>query len=233
MPAKTREQQRQYEAAYREKNREKINARKRARYAESPRESQPISDERKAYLREYRQKNREILAAKNKEYAEANGERRKAQQAEYREQNRQKINERARDYASRVAHKKRSYMQEWRKQNQEHLREKRVARYKTDPSYRVRINLRNRLNAAIRVGCKAGSAVRDLGCTIEDFMSYIAAQFLPGMSWENWGEWHLDHIKPLAAFDLTNRNQFLAACHYTNMRPLWAADNLRKGQRIV
>ena len=233
MPAKTREQQRQYEAAYREKNREKINARNRARYAESPRESQPISDERKAYLREYRQKNREILAAKNKEYAEANGERRKAQQAEYREQNRQKINERARDYASRVAHKKRSYMQEWRKQNQEHLREKRVARYKTDPSYRVRINLRNRLNAAICVGCKAGSAVRDLGCTIEDFMSYIAAQFLPGMSWENWGEWHLDHIKPLSAFDLTNRNQFLAACHYTNMRPLWAADNLRKGQRIV
>lgn len=233
MPAKTREQQRQYEAAYREKNREKINARNRARYAESPRESQPISDERKAYLREYRQKNREILAAKNKEYAEANGERRKAQQAEYREQNRQKINERARDYASRVAHKKRSYMQEWCKQNQERLREKRVARYKTDPSYRVRINLRNRLNAAIRVGCKAGSAVRDLGCTIEDFMSYIAAQFLPGMSWENWGEWHLDHIKPLSAFDLTNRNQFLAACHYTNMRPLWAADNLRKGHRIV
>ena len=233
MPAKTREAQRQHEAAYRDRNREKINERARQRYAETPHKPKPISEERKAYLREYRKKNSERLAEKQKEYADANRDKRTAQQAEYREQNRDKINERMRIYSERVRDEKRAYMQEWQKQNADSIRQKRAERYKTDPAYRLRLNLRNRLNAAIHVGCKAGSAVRDLGCTIDEFMAYIANLFTTGMSWENWGEWHLDHIKPLASFDLTDRNQFIIACHYTNIRPLWAEDNLRKGHRVV
>jgi hypothetical protein len=91
--------------------------------------------------------------------------------------------------------------------------------------------LRTRIGVAIRGVAKAGSAVRDLGCTISEFKTYIAAMFTPGMSWDNWGEWHLDHIKPLALFDLSDREQFLQACHYTNYQPLWAADNHAKGAR--
>jgi hypothetical protein len=53
------------------------------------------------------------------------------------------------------------------------------------------------------------------------------------MSWDNWTTdgWHIDHIKPLASFDLTDRQQLLLACHYTNLQPLWAIDNLSKGDR--
>lgn len=51
------------------------------------------------------------------------------------------------------------------------------------------------------------------------------------MTWENWGAWQLDHIRELALFDLTDRAQFLEACHYTNYQPLWMADNLAK--RVV
>jgi len=93
----------------------------------------------------------------------------------------------------------------------------------------IQRKLRTRLIVALRGEYKAGSAIRDLGCTIAEFREYIAAQFQPGMSWANHGEWHLDHRKPLAAFDLTDRNQFLTAVHYTNYQPLWAADNLSKG----
>lgn len=80
---------------------------------------------------------------------------------------------------------------------------------------------------------KAGSAVDDLGCTIPELMAHLERRFLPGMTWANWSRhgWHIDHIKPLASFDLTDREQFLAACHYTNLQPLWAVDNLRKGDR--
>ena len=83
---------------------------------------------------------------------------------------------------------------------------------------------------AVRTG-RPGSAVSDLGCTVSELRSYLEAQFLPGMSWENMGKWHIDHIKPLAGFDLTNRECFLEACHYTNLQPLWAVDNIRKGAR--
>src|ERR1700730_11142444 len=66
--------------------------------------------------------------------------------------------------------------------------------------------LRSRLNMALKRSFKSGSAVRDLGCTIPEFKTCIAGKFKPGMSWENHGTvWHLDHIHPLSAFDLTNR----------------------------
>lgn len=87
---------------------------------------------------------------------------------------------------------------------------------------------------AVRSGAKAGSSVRDLGCSIEDFKNYIETKFVPGMDWENWSRdgWHLDHIRPLSSFDLTDRNQFLKAVHYTNFQPLWAKDNLSKGSKL-
>jgi hypothetical protein len=67
-----------------------------------------------------------------------------------------------------------------------------------------------------------------LGCSIPELMVHIEARFTDGMSWDNYGAWHLDHIKPLILFDLTVREHFLKAAHYTNLQPLWAADNISK-----
>jgi hypothetical protein len=53
------------------------------------------------------------------------------------------------------------------------------------------------------------------------------------MSWENYGKWHIDHIKPLSLFDLEDPEQLKQACHYTNLQPLWAEENIRKGNRYV
>jgi len=53
------------------------------------------------------------------------------------------------------------------------------------------------------------------------------------MLWSNYGEWHIDHIKPLASFDLSDRKQLLEACHYTNLQPLWAQDNLSKSDKVL
>ncbi len=77
-----------------------------------------------------------------------------------------------------------------------------------------------------------GSAIRNLGCTLEAARSYLEARFQPGMTWLNWGlgrdRWNVDHVRPLASFDLSDPEQFAAACHHSNLQPLWWRDNLEK-----
>lgn len=114
-------------------------------------------------------------------------------------------------------------------------REYQRIRRKTDLSFRLRKNVRTRLCAALINGQKSGSAVRDLGCSVDALKRYLESQFQPGMSWDNWGfgqdKWHIDHIVPLSQFDLTDREQFLKACHYSNLQPLWHNDNMKKGSK--
>lgn len=101
-------------------------------------------------------------------------------------------------------------------------------RYATDPQYKLACSLRSRLGGAIKNIQKTGSAVKDLGCSIEDLIKHIESKFSSGMNWYNYGKWELDHIKPISEFDLTDRVQFLEACHYSNLQPLWKRDNIRK-----
>jgi len=93
--------------------------------------------------------------------------------------------------------------------------------------------LRSRLSNAVTNGQKAGSAVRDLGSSIEELKKYLESKFTLGMSWDNYGYcgWHIDHIKPLDSFDLSNSEEFKKACHYSNLQPLWANDNFIKSNK--
>lgn len=107
-------------------------------------------------------------------------------------------------------------------------------RKQSDPLFKLSINLRKRLNMAVRKNSKRGSAVKDLGCTIEELKIYLESKFQQGMTWENYGRsgWHIDHIIPLSSYDLSSREQLLKACHYTNLQPLWAKDNLTKSNKL-
>jgi hypothetical protein len=147
------------------------------------------------------------------------------------------------------------YNKKWQKENKEKIRLRKAAYYKEnkkriietgnkyrrermtkDINYKLRILLRNRVRFATKSNAKAGSAVKDLGCTIEYFKKYIEDQFESGMNWNNWGikdnQWSIDHIKQLYRFDLTKRDHFLEACHYTNQRPMWHKDNVARGKGI-
>jgi len=108
-------------------------------------------------------------------------------------------------------------------------------RRKTDIQFKLSHNLRVRLISAIKGNYKVGSAVKDLGCSVEELKSYIESKFQPGMSWDNWTKdgWHIDHIKPLSSFDLTDRNKLLEACHYTNLQPLCTTDNIIKSDKLI
>ena len=100
--------------------------------------------------------------------------------------------------------------------------------------FKLAVNLRGRLGRYTNGTVKGGSAVSDLGCTLEELKRHLESQFVDGMNWTNWSRdgWHIDHIKPLSSFDLTDRDQFVKAAHFTNLRPLWAKDNLSKWAKL-
>lgn len=169
----------------------------------------PLKDPelKKQYQKAYYEKNKERLAKQFQDYHQANKQNILERHKEYRGNNKAKIREINKIYQNR--------------------------KEKEDLNFLLARRLRTRIRLAIKTGAKRGSAVDDLGCSLEFFKEHIEKQFKPGMTWENWtySGWHLDHITPLCSFDLTDREQFLEAVNYKNLQPLWANENMAKGGR--
>ena len=130
--------------------------------------------------------------------------------------------------------KKRLSDKNYRMANRSKIFQRIKEKEKTDINYRLCRVLRSRTGNAIKSNQKSGSFVRDLGCSVQELKERLEKQWQSGMTWANWTTdgWHIDHIKPLDSFDLTDRKEFLEACHYTNLQPLWAKDNLAKSSKI-
>jgi hypothetical protein len=130
-----------------------------------------------------------------------------------------------------------AYVRESQKKRWHHDKDimlaKRRQRVADNPGFRARINLSARIRAAFDGRAKTAATMALIGCSIEELRLHIESLWLPGMSWDNYGlyGWHIDHIKPCAAFDLLDPEQQRQCFHYTNLQPLWAEDNLRKGAR--
>jgi hypothetical protein len=103
---------------------------------------------------------------------------------------------------------------------------------KSDPLLRFKDRARNNINFALKNpnNKKPKKAESFLSCSASFFKSHISSQFLEGMSFSNYGEWQIDHKIPLAV--AKTENDVLLLCHYTNLRPLWAKDNLIKGKKM-
>lgn len=121
----------------------------------------------------------------------------------------------------------------WKIINRKRLAESYKKRYHDDVCVRLVDRLRNRIWHAIKGGEKPESVIKALGCTVKELKNHLESQFCSEMSWKNHSllGWHIDHIRPLCSFDLTDPDQFAEASHYANLRPLWAKDNLKKGGR--
>jgi len=153
---------------------------------------------------QYMKKNREAVNEQQKNWREANYDKHKEYVANYREKNREAIRETTK-----------LYQREWKK----------------DPMNHVIHNLRSRVVDCIKKDVKAAATKELLGCSIEEFKSHIESQFTEGMSWSNYGEWHIDHIKPVASYNLLDPDQQRECFNYNNMQPLWASDNWKKNSQ--
>ena len=126
----------------------------------------------------------------------------------------------------------------WRKQNVKEISRKYTIyekeRKKSDPEFKLAKTLRSRLNSALnrKNAIKSTKTLDLIGCSTSFLMEYLAAKFTDGMTWENHGEWHIDHIHACAKFNLLIEDEQRKCFHYTNLQPLWAKDNLSKGAKF-
>ena len=114
-------------------------------------------------------------------------------------------------------------------------RKRAYQRKRTDPEFAIKCHLRARLADLVRAGrCKRDkSAIELTGASVSELRRYLEKQFERGMAWGNYGDWHIDHIIPCSKFDLTDLRQQAICFNYLNLRPCWAAENIRKGNRIT
>lgn len=122
-----------------------------------------------------------------------------------------------------------AHMKEYRAVNRSAINKAQQTYLATNPIAKTVASLRRRLYHVLQGTQKSAPFLVLLGCDRNALRAHLEGQFTSGMSWENYGQWHVDHIQPLSAFDVMDPAQQRAACHYTNLQPLWALDNLTKG----
>lgn len=201
--------------ARRQRNHEQIKARERERYHERKAAGwkRPYTEKAREQKRLYYRANKGQIAPRRRLTAKA-----------WAKCNRERVNEQSR----------------LRRRNPEvraKMNARNKARYQEDATYRLQRILRSRLTQALsdRQAFKWDTAFELLGCSVDDLIHHLESLWQPGMSWENYGRegWHIDHIVPCAAFDLTRPEEQAKCFHYTNLQPLWAQENLAKGAKVV
>jgi len=133
----------------------------------------------------------------------------------------------------RITQKKYSDKEETKENRKPYLRQYEKNRRKIDPLWGIKKNLRTRMWEALKHFKKSKSTMELTGCTLEELKKHLENKFEDGMSWDNYGVWHLDHIIACANFDLSDPEQQKICFHYTNLQPMWGENNMKKGSRLI
>ena len=143
----------------------------------------------------------------------------------------------ARELTRKYRGKKQTYDIEYRKRNAKKIDTRvyqwRLDRFKRDPLFKFKERLKCRMYVAFKkIGMrKPQRSMELLGGSLEEIRKHIEARFTEGMMWNNYGKWHVDHVIPLVSGK--TQEEMIKLCHYKNLQPLWAVDNLRKGAKMV
>lgn len=200
--------------------------------------------DKKKYLKEYYYKNRESALelkreyyVKNKkrikEYQIKNKARIRAYSKKYNSKNKVRIREYHFKNRERIKRYRKQYLIKKRELTRKSRREYERERRKADELYKLIHDVRARIRNSLRsTGYrKTGRTAEILGCSYDFFKEYIQSKFTKGMSWDNSGKWHYDHIIPVSS--AKTKEEVIRLNHYTNFQPLWAIDNMKKGCKII
>lgn len=195
------------------------------------------------YMRRYRESHREEFAL----YREKTKEHRISYNRKYSEEHREELRLKAAKYNALRKEKVKLYYQlpeikerckknreRWCEENRDHYNEWCRNYYKNNINHRIAVSMRNSLSKCVKGLVKYGKAMVLLGCTVDEFKLHIESLWVEGMTWDNYGVggWSFDHIKPIAAFDLSQESEQRECFHWSNFQPMWLLDNISKNSRF-
>lgn len=181
------------------------------------------------YFKEYYKNNKNKEIERKKKWALNNPEKIKSIQKRHRNTEQYKIN--SRKYYLENKDKIINRQKEWAKKNN-YYHNYNKKRKRVDSLYKLTCNIRTRIYQYAK-GIKKydnKTTIDLLGCDYNKLKEHLEEQFIDNMCWDNYGEWHIDHIIPLVSAD--NENELIELCNYKNLQPLWAKENLSKGSKI-
>lgn len=171
---------------------------------------------------------KKCLSEYNKQYYQKNQQKLKEQTQKFRNENPEYIKLWRANNQNKIKQQKRS----WLEKNRISINQKERDKRKINHVYKIKKNLRRRVNQVITKNNKSDSTMQLIGCSVYELIQHLEKQFKDGMSWSNYGEWHIDHIMPCSSFDLIDIEQQKKCFNYTNLQPLWAIDNIRKSDKV-
>jgi hypothetical protein len=150
----------------------------------------------------------------------------------YYQKNKKRINENSKKWREDNLERQKDTSKKNYQKNKDLILSKYKERLYIDPLFKLIQNLRcNIRNSLTKTGYSKKTKTYDiLGIDFNQFREYIENQFEEGMSWENYGEWHLDHKTPISW--AKDESDAISLCHYTNYQPLWAFENISKGNKF-
>tara|TARA_R110000782_G_scaffold246291_1_gene332977 strand:- start:72 stop:737 length:666 start_codon:yes stop_codon:yes gene_type:complete len=186
----------------------------------------------KEYKSLYYKKNIESYKDAHKNYRLNNVDKVKAATKKYYLNNSEKITEYKKEYFQKNKEQISIIAKKYNLENREVLNKKYRDRKENNPIIKLKCNTRSLIGASIRRQgySKDTKTHQILGCSFDEFKNYLEARFTEGMNWCNYGKWHLDHIYPVSL--AKDKEEIITLNHYTNFQPLWAIDNLKKGNKI-
>lgn len=187
-------------------------------------------DKIKAYTKKYYRLHKLKLVALAKIYCQKNKDKikqyiqtHKEESKKYRRKHQPEINKNRKRYVTRNRSRINDLFRKWK-----------YKKYHSDPCFKIVALQRYRIWICIKrsQAIKKSKSMDLLGCTSEQLKKHLEVLWTEGMDWRNYGKygWHVDHIKPLCSFDLTDKDQQKTAFHFTNLQPMWAEDNLNKNK---
>jgi hypothetical protein len=193
-------------------------------------------DRRSETARKWREKNAERLREYARKQWRENPDKKRQAGRKWASKNRDRLREKRRQRGAERRDKIRERARKWREENRERVREQdrkwREKRIASDPQFKLLCRLRQRISTVFRrANVRKPSGIESiLGISVQEAKDYLESQFKQGMSWENYGKWHVDHVIPLAS--AKTPEDLIKLCHYTNLQPLWAIENILKRDKL-